>query len=837
MKHTAHTISILTTLTLLWLWIGAGTAAAQTSPFGPNDQSPAYDCGVYQWPEVQSPCPEVQIKQKHDHTPKREYRAQGWDTVATCNEPTLTLSCMPYLPVQYFQGGYYVDTIPYDPPDTTFAWGIDGTSSKMPVSTDDDFAASKTAIPFHFYFFGIRKEAFVLGANGLITFDTTAAGRYCPWKFSAPLPWPNGTTGAPVGLDCTRANMRDAIYGIYEDTQPIASYLYGDQGIYYGVQGEYPCRKIICSWNGIPAYPASHNSGNRSTYQIVCYEGSNIVEVHIKRRALSVWQSGRGLLGIQNATGAPQERGTGQVSNRQVIDGSPAAFYPAVTNLLTSAIDSAVAIRFTPRGTTSLVYEWYRLFDNGDSIVLGTEDEGYGFITEMGANGNCPNLTTATVTPDTVARYVFHVKFRDADLQWYNLYDTIVIGIDKSNEASLHATDSAYGTRQLDICSGRPAHLVLEYPELQDTSEVDITLTRLNGGANTVLPDSLFSFGDLYTNPQTRHKNIPALLKPDTTALNVSPGEVDSVMVRLIVNFGSGCRTTLEFLLRTFPAYDEVESYGICQGETFHWDRDGKDYTASTTAPWVNLPTTVGCDSIVHLDLTVSDLSHHVEVVNVCKPYTWLNGHTYTETNTATFDTDTLHLQNIWGCDSILQLDFTMHSMTPLIDVDRDYIDYNNLNLVFTDVSIGGNGRTWYFSDGPSQQGVTALYTAPDNVDSVTVMMVETSAYGCIDTAYATVPFRHDLVWMPNTFVPDNEDGRTDSFHSVSQRLVKEQMLIYNRFGVLVFQCDGIDCPWDGNDLDGNPCPVGAYVYLVRYITEYEPNVTYTLKGAVTLIR
>ncbi len=37
--------------------------------FGPSVPRPVNDCGIYQWPEVQSPCPEVQIKQKHDHTP------------------------------------------------------------------------------------------------------------------------------------------------------------------------------------------------------------------------------------------------------------------------------------------------------------------------------------------------------------------------------------------------------------------------------------------------------------------------------------------------------------------------------------------------------------------------------------------------------------------------------------------------------------------------------------------------------------------------------------------------------------------------------------------------
>ena len=168
-------------------WSAASMQAQEVvePPFGPHEPSAKAECGKYQWPEVQAPCPEVQIKQKHDHSPLKQYQARGWDTVVTCQQRELELSCMPFLPVQYFNGQYTVDTIPFDPPDPTFARG-----KKMPVSTDDDFSSSPTQIPFSFFFFGERKEAFVLGANGLITFDTTAAGKYCPWKYSSPLPWP-----------------------------------------------------------------------------------------------------------------------------------------------------------------------------------------------------------------------------------------------------------------------------------------------------------------------------------------------------------------------------------------------------------------------------------------------------------------------------------------------------------------------------------------------------------------------------------------------------------------------------------------------------------------------
>jgi len=771
-----------------------------------------------------------------------QYQAQGWDTVVDCNHPQLTLSCMPYIPVQYFNGQYTVDTIPYDPPDPTFALG-----TKMPVTTDDDFASVATSIPFSFFFFGLQKNAFVLGANGLITFDTTAAGRYCPWKIAsgATLPWPNSKTTAPNGLGCTKANMRDAIYGIYEDTHPIASYLHGDNGIYYGIQDEEPCRKIICSWNGIPTFPGSRNQDNRCTYQIVCYEGSNIIEVHVKRRGVNTdWQNGRGVLAVQNATGAAQENGGPGTSTRYVREGAPAAYYPTGGNLLTTELDS-IAFRFTPQGETpQKPYEWFRLFDNGDTVRLRNistnpeaADDSNGYYFPMGHQPTCPTLTRAIVKPDQVARYVFHLRFRNAANYWYNLYDTITIGVDTARSITLRPKDGTPNDHQLDICSGEDAQLMLEYPEMQDTAEVHYVITRINGGANTQLPDSLFVFGELYTDEQTSLKRIPIIMHPDAAALNVQPGEIDSINIQFIVDFVSGCHNTTNFLLRTFPAYDTTERYGICAGESFTWALNGQTYTTATTSPQVNIPTSVGCDSIIHLDLSVSDVSYTIDRVSACKPYQWQNGQWYYETNTATAATDTIHLLNEWECDSTVQLDFTMTPMTPIIEASLEYFDFNNLDVVLTDVSTGGNGRTWFFPTGDPQTGVTAYYTAPYNIDSAVFMMVETSPYGCIDTAWVTIPFRRNVIWVPNVFTPDIPDGGNNMFRSISNHLLKEQTLVYNRRGELVFQCNEIDCAWDGTYSDGTPCPQGTYMYIIRYTTEYDPYVTQVVKGSVTLLR
>lgn len=811
--------------------------------WGESDTSVKYNYGRFEWPVT--PCPEVQIKQKHDHTPLKQYRAQGWDTVVNCDTRRIELSCIPFIPTKDFNGQYTVDVIPYDPPDPTFSRG-----TKMPVTTDDDFAAEATAIPFPFFFFGLQKSSFVLGANGLITFDASAAGRYCPWEFNATLPWTDSKTGVPNGLGCTKNNMRDAIYGIYEDTHPIASYLHGNQGIYYGIQDEEPCRKIICSWNGIPTFPGSRNQDNRCTYQIVCYEGSNIIEVHVKHRGVnSNWQGGRGLLGIQNATGAPQVNGGLGSPTMSVHAGAPAAYYPQGYNLLTTEVDS-VAFRFSPQDNTSTqrVAKWYRILDNDTVVELSkysattpeAVDDTNGYFYDLKHNTAMPFLTYAVVEPTRTSRYVFHLFFIDAAGNQYNLRDTIVVGVDRSEELTLRPSDATPADHQMDVCASDEARMTLEYPELQDTLQVSFSLKRLSGTDSIALPDSLLTFGSLYLDEQTKMKRMPLILRTD--ALGGEGNKIDTINVHFFVRFISGCEKYVDLMVRVFPRYDTVDYQGICQGESYLWPLDGQSYTATTTTPQVTLQSIARCDSVVHLNLTVSDTSYTLYPVSACKPYTWDtavggNGRTYYESNTATVGSDTVQLVNDWGCDSTVQLVFTMTPMTPIIDASLDYFDFNHLDVVLTDVSTGGNGRTWLFPNGDPQYGTVAYYSAPYNIDSAVIMMVETSPYGCIDTAYVNIPFRRDVIWVPNVFSPDVPDHGNDRFHSVSNRLLREQTLVYNRFGELVFRCEEIDCEWDGTDRFGNPCPQGSYVYVIRYTTEYAPHDTQTIKGTVTLVR
>lgn len=797
------------------------------------------------------PCPGVKIIQKHNHTPLPYYRQQGWDTVVTCNQEEITLTVMPFVPTQFFQGTYTVASIPYDPPDPTFHGG-----TQIPNNQDDYFCSQAVTIPWKFYFFGILKPKFVAGGNGIITFNESSVGQSCGFGVYSPLPWPDGTTSNTPTL----STHRDAIYGVFHDTDPRGCS--GDRGIYYGIQGTYPCRKIIASYNGLPmyAYNSDMNSPqNRwNTYQIVCYEGSNIIEIHVKAHRPSSHSSwtNYGLIGIQNATGANQT--TGAVGTSTMFVGEAGArwasrqpyFAPPGCNNMASGVDvDSVAYRFTPMGRTARTGIWYRLNPDGshDTLALETVDPGNPIGTYSPLVEHNPDLqiwkSTAIVRPDTnypSSTYVFSLKFKNAAGEWYSdiegdqtigLCDTIVVGIDMEKEMTLRAIS---GTKSndtvLDLCYGDGVTCTLSYPERQAAQTINWNVQRKLNGVTRDMPRTFF---------RTENGNLQMSFSPDDRMDTLPKNKIDSIYATVSCNFVSGCSNYKRVLIRIFPNFDTIEHEGICQGDEFKWHVNNQTYkTPTDTTNWpYNLPSKVlqsqpGCDSTVRLHLKVIDTVIIPDPIIDCDSILW-HGRVITASNY----TDTVVLKDQWGCDSTMRLNFTLHPVKAKIQADRDHFDFDNLDVVLEDVSTGSKARLWSFPTGNDQTGKTAFYSIPVKLSEADIRLIAYSQYGeCEDTAHIVLPLAKESFWVPNAFTPDNPDGN-NLFGSTSQQTLSQEMFIYNRRGELIFHCEEVDCKWDGRDLKGNPVPQDAYVYLIKYNNTYEPERTFIKRGTVTLIR
>ncbi|MCS3802263.1 gliding motility-associated C-terminal domain-containing protein [Niastella sp. OAS944] len=88
--------------------------------------------------------------------------------------------------------------------------------------------------------------------------------------------------------------------------------------------------------------------------------------------------------------------------------------------------------------------------------------------------------------------------------------------------------------------------------------------------------------------------------------------------------------------------------------------------------------------------------------------------------------------------------------------------------------------------------------------------------------------------FVPNAFSP-NGDKKNDTFKPILMgNVVKYQLLIYNRWGQIVFQSVDLNTGWDGN-LAGKPQNSGGYVWKCTY--QFEGAPVQHEKGMVILVR
>lgn len=89
------------------------------------------------------------------------------------------------------------------------------------------------------------------------------------------------------------------------------------------------------------------------------------------------------------------------------------------------------------------------------------------------------------------------------------------------------------------------------------------------------------------------------------------------------------------------------------------------NYTWTTSGMYTDtIPNAAACDSIISIDLTVSNSSTGVDTATTCDSFTWIDGNTYTASNT----TATYTLSNAAGCDSIVSLNLTILNSASSID-------------------------------------------------------------------------------------------------------------------------------------------------------------------------
>lgn len=93
-----------------------------------------------------------------------------------------------------------------------------------------------------------------------------------------------------------------------------------------------------------------------------------------------------------------------------------------------------------------------------------------------------------------------------------------------------------------------------------------------------------------------------------------------------------------------------------------------------------------------------------------------------------------------------------------------------------------------------------------------------------------------DSLFIPNVFTP-NGDGFNDRYVLEGDYVNTFDILIFDRWGRLMFHSEDLENTWDGTGIGGSACAESTYYYVVRYSFLGEPETLLEDKGHVTLLR
>lgn len=214
--------------------------------------------------------------------------------------------------------------------------------------------------------------------------------------------------------------------------------------------------------------------------------------------------------------------------------------------------------------------------------------------------------------------------------------------------------------------------------------------------------------------------------------------------------------------------------------------------------------------------------------------YTWSNGvQSYSQTvapiNTTTY---VVNGSSLSGCPAV--------SGTVVVNVNAISANFSGINslimsvgetLNLTDNSIGATSILWSYCSGTSSNSQITIPLS--DTGSCCIKLVAMNSV-CKDSVTKCISIITDAtVVIPNVFTP-NGDNKNEFFKVTSSGLKTLSCSIYDRWGLKMYEWDGINGSWDGNTKTG-AAPDGTYFYIIHYTDQKDKSTTE--KGYLNLFK
>ena len=407
------------------------------------------------------------------------------------------------------------------------------------------------------------------------------------------------------------------------------------------------------------------------------------------------------------------------------------------------------------------------------------------------------------------------------------------------------------------------------------TDTLSLTLDTYGANANSI-EDLSMCFGDtieLWASGGGSYAWSPAgeiLSDPTQSTVSIAPQQSTTYTVDIITP--EGCELQREITVDVFndlPIPVLEDTVGVCRGDAVIVTTSGaSEYLWS---PDVFLDTTSGPTVTIQSDM---DITYYVEYINACGSisdsvrielidvyavagndtivcpgeivnlyasggvsYAWIPAETVFNPFSDTTQAQPIYPMSYTvlvtdenGCSAAEQV-FIDHYPLPFVQASPDYYGFQGDEV---DLSATGSTTLGSYTWSPTE------YLSCVNCQSPTSFAPATMTYsvefedvnGCTASDEVTIYFE-GILYIPNTFTP-NGGKFNETFFAQGGNIVEFNILIYNRWGELIFEGNDFNDHWDGT-YKGKPCPDGTYVWKVKYTDVMENEKQ--LVGHVNLLR
>ena len=335
---------------------------------------------------------------------------------------------------------------------------------------------------------------------------------------------------------------------------------------------------------------------------------------------------------------------------------------------------------------------------------------------------------------------------------------------DQHASTSITLTEQCVNTVTQDVQSScTPFTWIDGITYSSSNNSASVTLTSIGGCDSIVNLDLTINAPTAATDVQSACDSYQWIDGQTYTASN------NSATVTLTNAAGCDSVVTLDLTITNSTAATDVQS--AC--DSYTWI-DSQTYTASNNSATVTLTNAAGCDSVITLDLTITNSTAATDVQSACDSYTWIDGQTYTTSNNSA----TVTLTNAAGCDSVVTLDLTINSVSDnTVSQTGATLTANNSNATYQWIDCD-NGNA-------AIGGATAqVYTATANGNYAVVL----TENGCTDTSACVNVVLSSTHFLGNERIQVYPNPTTNNINiDFSSPQTDIQLRIYDALGQLVF--------------------------------------------------